>query len=94
MNTLRIPGFSAEASMYRPRTNYQRTRLQGFTGSVVTPALCFPDGCGPCRNGQQRCCENGHIIVEDCEVSPPPPTCGPCVGVRHCTDGSQRSCSV
>jgi hypothetical protein len=94
MNTLRIPGFSAEASMYRTDANYRHALLPSIIGSSVTPALCFPDGCGPCRNGKQRCCENGHIIVEDCETPPPPPTCGPCVGVRHCSDGTQRSCSV
>ena len=93
MNSLRIPGFAAESSMYKTSTRYQRAPRPGRVESLVTPALCFPDGCGPCRNGIQRCCENGRIVLEDCEAPPPPVTCGPCVGVRQCSNGP-RTCSV
>jgi hypothetical protein len=91
---MKMPGFTAETSLYRTNANYRLAWLPSPFGPSVVPALCFPEGCGPCRNGIQRCCESdGRIHVYDCEPNPPPITCGPCVGFRSCSDGTQRSCS-
>ena len=89
---MNLPPFTAEASLGRARRVYRRRALPSPVGSLVMPALCFPDACGPCINGKQRCCEGGHIIVEEC--GPPPPTCGPCVGVRHCSNGVNKPCTA
>ncbi len=94
MNSINMPGFTAETSLYRTNANYRLARLPSPLGPSVAPALCFPDGCRPCINGKQRCCEGGHIIIENCESDPPPPTCGRCVGFRQCSDGTQKPCSV
>jgi hypothetical protein len=91
---MNLPQFTAEASLGRANRIYRRAPLASSIGSLVVPALCFPDGCGPCRNGVQRCCEGGHIVFEKCEPPPPPITCGPCIGVRHCSNGQNRPCTV
>ena len=92
---MNLPQFTAEASLGKSSGAYRQAPLPSLLGSLVLPALCFPEGeCGPCRNGTQRCCEGGKIVIESCEAPPPPVSCGPCVGVRNCSDGSTRSCSV
>ena len=95
MVTMRMPGFTAEASTYGIGAGYRRAQRASSVGPSVVPALCFPEGCGPCRNGIQRCCDSdGRVRSYSCEPEPPPVTCGRCVGVRRCSDGTQKACSV
>jgi hypothetical protein len=89
-----MPGFNAEASLYRKHTNYQLAQLPSFTGASVTPALCRDGVCGPCIDGIQRCCVGGFWDKVPCEPEPPHVTCGRCIGSRQCSDGTQKRCVV
>ena len=52
MNAMNIPGFTAEASLYKTSTNYQQISV-GFTGSTdsVAPAFSLKLCCRPPRFG-------------------------------------------
>jgi len=90
-----VPQFTAEASLWRTNGDYQAAPLPLPFGPLIVPALCSNEGeCGPCINGFEACCVNGRIRRFPCGPEPPVVTCGPCVGFRQCSDGSQRSCSV
>src|SRR5688500_19217621 len=59
---------------------------------------CLPDPDDPndppgCRRYFRRrdCSE---VPLGSCQCPTQPTTCGPCVGVRQCSDGTQRPCSV
>ena len=90
-----IPGFAAETSLYKSAGHYARAAVYSVAGGTsVIPATCSQDYCGPCVNGFQTCCEKGgypHKVP--CDGGTHPPTCGSCAGLRHCSDGSTRSCS-
>ena len=95
-----MPGFTAEVSLRRiTGSSYYFPHAILQTGQAVHPAQfepgdpscfsecfreCIQEGIPPfqCGPGCRRACE------------PPRPTCGPCVGFRQCSDGSQRPCSV
>jgi hypothetical protein len=92
---MNLPNFTAEASLDPSRGTYYRAFQPSPSEPYVEAALCFPEGsCGPCRNGFQRCCENGRIVLEECGGGTPDPVCGPCVGSRTCSDGTSRPCTV
>ena len=57
----KMPGFTAEATLYKSTRNYERqaTDFLRGTGDVVPAAQC----CAPC--GEDLCCD-------DCPPEPPP----------------------
>jgi hypothetical protein len=117
MNIMNMPGFTAEASLYKTNQRYQllaswagvtrvyvglaqllRPPPEDGDGESCTPGnlgcLTDPDSPTGCRRFfLRRDCEI--VPLAPCQGCPPPPvTCGPCVGFRQCSDGTQRSCSV
>lgn len=70
-STRRLPGFSAESSIYRPIKTYTASAggLTGTTQTVVPQSAC---ACGPCILGKQPCvcCDifppNCHPEIHDC----------------------------
>ena len=54
---LRMPGFSAEASLYTSQATYRAVGGSGVTSSPVQPAVCWycdDEGCGfkPCKRAR------------------------------------------
>ena len=43
MNTINMPGFTAEASLYNGIVRYQSTTMAAFYGGIVQPAGPFSD---------------------------------------------------
>ena len=43
MNTMNMPGFTAEASLYNGNARYQATAEASFYGGIVQPAQLFSD---------------------------------------------------
>jgi hypothetical protein len=78
---MRVPGFTAEVSLYKGSQRYYRTGAAGSTGAIqVVPQI--PPGpitrCGSCRadaaspTGYSRvCCTDGDCETRSC--TPPPP---------------------
>jgi hypothetical protein len=96
---MNIPEFTAETSLYRTSNSYRSGRLHHVSDNRVHLASCFSDcfsGCTPdCSDlsGSARAAclrECRRDCLEGCSTV----TCGPCVGVRRCSDGTQKSCSV
>lgn len=74
--------------------------LAQFLARAPGGESCLPKltGCVPDEESSTGC--SRYFITRDCEVNrigpcrcPGPVQCGPCVGVRQCSDGSQRPCS-
>jgi hypothetical protein len=87
---MQIPGFSANDVLLKVGGRYRL--LAGYMNPTtgVSPAT----GCGPCVNGEQRCCfgfdpETRGPICETRSCTspppPPPPGCLPCT--KTCFDG-------
>lgn len=102
MGTMKIPGFSAERSVYRTRTNYRTTAgpaARGrHNGDAVRLQACDPDcfdeceqGCErlPTSSGRARCIRR---CQTQCDCIPQqPPLCSRC-GCSPLTGWSQRCC--
>jgi hypothetical protein len=99
---MNIPEFTADTSLYRTSNSYRSSRLQHRADNRVHLASCFSDcvsGCTPSCSGlfgQARvaCVRECRSDCLDACSAPPPPVCGPCVGVRQCSNGTQQSCAV
>jgi hypothetical protein len=97
MHTMTQPGFTAESSVYRTSGHYQMTAGFAAHGNVVRPQACDLTCLADCYDScvelpprfRAGCRQQCHV-----ECCPPPVTCGPCVGFRQCSDGTQRACSV
>jgi len=51
-----IPGFAAEASLYRSGKQHRGATARSRGGAVVTQTvLSVFHSCGPCKDGLQRC---------------------------------------
>jgi hypothetical protein len=112
MNIMNMPGFTAEASLYKTDQRYQfLASWDGVTRVYVGLAQflslpedgesCLPRplGCLPDPNGDGcriffRRADCTEVALGPCQCPTPIVTCGPCVGFRQCSDGTQRSCSV
>src|SRR5215475_4237003 len=113
MNIRTMPGFTAEASLYKTNQRYQllaswdgMTRVSvGLAQFLIPPPgdgeSCTPRslGCLQDPNGDGcriffRRADCTEVALGPCQCPPPILTCGPCVGFRQCSDGTQRSCSV
>ncbi len=97
MNTMNTPGFTAEVSLYNTINHYHMIGTFHQADGTVTAQIgsgdpfCF-------RLCFRECIEDGFPPFQcgpacRMQCNPPPPTCGPCVGFRQCSDGSQRPCS-
>jgi hypothetical protein len=95
MNTMTMPGFTAESSVYRTSRHYQMTAGVAAHGNVVQPQLCDTQCLLSCQSackadfprGRRRAdCINIDCPDECCDNV----TCGPCS--RQCSDGSVRPC--
>jgi hypothetical protein len=80
MNTINIPGFSAAGSLYRTNGHYRSASVGFNSGALVVPAMCSWEGCQPCQNGWQSCCDNGRFHMKRCA-----PRCDPCEPGGHQT---------
>ncbi len=98
MNTINMPGFTAESSVYRTSGHYQMTAGFDANGGVVQPQACDADcarecGEGECGDltGRQRlqCLRQ---CFNRCGCGPQPQVCGPCQCDPQ-TGWSQRCCS-
>jgi hypothetical protein len=98
MNMTHIPGFTAEASLYKAINPYHMIGMFYQADDVINPAQ-IGSGSSCFRECINNCLQEGFLPFQcgpRCrrECNPPAPTCGPCVGFRQCSDGSQRSCSA
>lgn len=99
MSAMSMPGFTAEVSLYKTMNHYHMIgAIHEADGTVHAAQISL--GNPPCFvQCFQECIQEG-IPPFQCgpacrrQCNPPGPTCGPCVGVRQCSDGSQRSCTV
>jgi hypothetical protein len=63
MNIINMPGFNAEASVYKPIRHYASSASATFSSSV---AVIQPQYfCGPCVNGRRQCVEPGGYCVRN-----------------------------
>ena len=98
MNVTNIPGFTAEASLYKAINPYHMIGMLQQADGVIRPAQiasdpsCFPECFRECIQEGIPPFQCGPACRRQC--TPPRPSCGPCVGFRQCSDGSQRSCSA
>jgi len=91
INIMNIPGFTAEASIYKMGWLYFAASDFGLTESGIFPQGCDPvclDNCGdlsdcddPDLTPKTRAACRAHIIAcrRRCCPTPPPPRCDPCV---------------
>lgn len=94
MSTMTMPGFTAESSVYRTSGYYQMTVGFAAHRNVIQPSqvTCDPGCIADCPSA----CDFDPRCTFFCERAccQPTVTCGPCVGSRGCSDGTQRACSV
>lgn len=98
MNTMNMPGFTAEVSLYKAINHYHMVGAIHQDDGTVHPAqtesgdpFCVPRCFRACIEGGG----SGFQCSQECRSECNPSiTCGTCVGVRQCSDGSQRPCSV
>jgi hypothetical protein len=100
---MNMPGFTAEASLYRTNWHYQHTAVLGAENGLVSPAVVKGTHCvvhdPRCPSGfsKLRCtsydpdsCRETGIC---CTRRPPPPPPPPCPsGQERCTDRGVRGC--
>src|SRR5688500_14462622 len=98
MNATNMPGFTAEVALYKTINPYHMTATTRQAGRTVHPAQIGPDNPSCFAECFRECIQEG---IPPFQCGPacrsqcnPRPTCGPCVGVRQCSDGSQRPCSA
>jgi hypothetical protein len=96
MNTINMPGFTAESSVYRTSGLYQMTAAFDSNGGVIRPQACDVGCMEECVPG----CEDliGRLRAQciigcsrGCGCIQPPQVCGPC----QCDEGtgwSQECC--
>jgi len=92
-------GMAGMTTMHIGLAQFMRPLPDGLAGGPHCKPRCVP--CQPdstSETGCSRCCLDS-VCEWNCEpcTAPsckPTPTCGPCVGFRQCSDGSQKSCSV
>ena len=88
-----VPGFIAEASLYRTGGYYKGANAGQDSVALVVPAVCGSTYVGECIGGYQTYCEKGRTpvrvecdVLEDCWTD-----CGPCVpgpcNTQTCTRG-------
>jgi hypothetical protein len=76
MNTMNMPGFTADASLYRPNGYYCRDQFSDSHAEAVVPAIPY---CGNCDWILDRCERNGwrpRALCDACasgNCSPVPP---------------------
>lgn len=81
MSTIDMPGFTAEASLYRSSGYYRHGQSADSHAGIVVPAIPF---CGNCDYILERCERNGgrpRALCYACEIgncfsgveNPPPP---------------------
>lgn len=77
---MNMPGFSAEASLYRTSGSYQFVPIsfgRDGAGAQVAPSLIYPTWCGPCLpNGLHYCCSTVPRTGSPCWWSPCVPPSG------------------
>src|SRR6516162_5719203 len=97
---MNMPGFAADASIYRTSENYFLTSGMADLGAMrvgVAPSIgqC-PVGCGPCvadvdsRTGCSITCQRAdcETFTRQCTGCSHTTTCGPCTGTKTCCTGS------
>lgn len=96
MNTMKMPGFTAEFSVYRTSRHYQMTAGFDMNGRVVWPQACDPDCAGECSSGcddltgrQRLQCIIGCMRGCGCGPQPSP---GPGTPPEVCTVRNDRTC--
>ncbi len=99
MNTTNMPGFTAEVSLYKTSNRYHMIGATPQAGGMVHAAQIAPGGASCFSQCFRECIQDGFLPFQcgpACrrQCNPLPPTCGPCIGFRQCSDGSQRSCSA
>src|SRR5262245_12380854 len=97
---MNLPGFTAQASLYKTGARYQTgaalpksLSIHGVIPALVDGEKCKFIGCTPCEDGKMRCCEGRKIVTEECgpfTPDKPPGTPGIPAGVCRsicCVDG-------
>src|SRR6185312_2579286 len=98
---MNIPGFTAEASLYRLGLSYQSAGDFSHMDGILIPQACDPvclDNCGdpsdcdPDLPPRQRaaCLAELRACVRRCCPTPPPPVCDPCPPPTCNSDCSQN----
>ncbi len=102
-----IPGFTANASLYKSSQQYRLSATGTLSTTSVVPQQQGDFGACNCDD---RCCRDCFSRLEqergiNCEIGQtfcglicrneccPPITCGSCRGFQQCSDGSFRPCS-
>lgn len=84
MNILNIPGFTAEAALYRMGLSYWNSGDISPAGDFLTPQACDPvclDNCGDpsdCNDLPPALRARCRAAVARCDRGCCPPSCGPC----------------
>lgn len=98
MNTMHMPGFTAEVSLYETSNRYHMIGAINQGDGTVQPAQNGSEDPFCLTRCFRACIESGgsgfQCILECRNECNPQPTCGRCTGFRQCSDGSQRSCST
>lgn len=96
MSTIKIPGFTAESSIYRTGIHYRTTSGFDASGGVVRPQACDLACLGECRESCSGLTGREHAeCIRACRIecgcSPQPTVCGSCQ-CNPLTGWSQRCC--
>ncbi len=96
---MNIPGFAADASLYRTSERYVLAagvaNTQAGLAQLIPSIGKCPVGCGPCvadsdfstgcsRTCQRADCSTSTIQCKGCSTTT---TCGPCTGTKTCCTG-------
>jgi len=87
-----MPGFTAEASLYETSGNYRKGQTFASVKGSVQLASCYSDCFHDCLINESNPILCRSLCQQDCLVGPPV-TCGSCIGVRSCSDGTTQNCS-
>jgi len=89
---MNMPGFTAEASMYKTSGNYRMGRtFDSVEGGVqLAQDDCFSNCMDECVGGPLTTAQCSSSCHRRCSGGPPKVTCGPCM--RTCSDGTTQSC--
>lgn len=97
MNTMKMPGFTAESSVYRTSGHYRMTSAFDANGGIIRPQVCDRDCAAECVSevcndlaGRERLqcvigCRRGCGCV-------PRPSPGPSTPREECTVHDNRTC--
>jgi hypothetical protein len=96
MNIMNMPGFTAEASLYKTINHYHMIEaIHQADGTVHAAQLdldCYSQCISECIQSDGAGAQCGPACIDECSNTAV--TCGRCVGFRQCSDGSQRPCST